>query len=172
MKEQRRISRKEKGFTLIELLIVITVIAILAGAAFVALNPGQRLQDARDSTRWQDVSAVLGGAKLDQLDNGGAYHTTVSTITGGELHMIGTGGAGGCTDACADGGLTDTDCRDLTFLVTEGYLASVPIALTKSGGGVVRSAAQTGYYISRASTDTLEIGACDSENTDGISVAK
>ncbi len=43
-------TNKNKGFTLIELLIVIGIIAILATAIIIAVNPGQRIQEARDAT--------------------------------------------------------------------------------------------------------------------------
>ncbi|EKD47532.1 MAG: hypothetical protein ACD_66C00019G0006, partial [uncultured bacterium] len=44
--------RTKKGFTLIELLIVIAIIAILAAAIFVALDPVTRFQEARDARRY------------------------------------------------------------------------------------------------------------------------
>ncbi|MDQ5970976.1 MAG: hypothetical protein QG603_753, partial [Patescibacteria group bacterium] len=40
-----------KGFTLIELIIVIAVIALLAAATFVAINPAKRVGDANNSRR-------------------------------------------------------------------------------------------------------------------------
>ncbi|MDE2588934.1 MAG: prepilin-type N-terminal cleavage/methylation domain-containing protein, partial [Patescibacteria group bacterium] len=44
-------ARHIKGFTLIELLVVITIISTLLVVVFVALNPGGRLQQARDARR-------------------------------------------------------------------------------------------------------------------------
>ena len=55
----KKIRSRLQGFTLIELLIVIGIIAVLAAATFVALNPLTRFQDARDARRRTDISAVL-----------------------------------------------------------------------------------------------------------------
>lgn len=48
----------KKGFTLIELLIVIAILAILATAVVLVLNPAQILAQARDSQRISDLSSI------------------------------------------------------------------------------------------------------------------
>ena len=48
----------KKGFTLIELLIVIGILAVLATAVILVLNPAQILAQARDSQRISDLSSV------------------------------------------------------------------------------------------------------------------
>ncbi|KKR90333.1 MAG: hypothetical protein UU36_C0007G0005 [Candidatus Uhrbacteria bacterium GW2011_GWE2_41_1153] len=63
--------RTKKGFTLIELLIVIAIIAILAAAIFVALDPVTRFQEARDARRYNDLNNTLTAVVTDQVDNGG-----------------------------------------------------------------------------------------------------
>ena len=166
-------NKKKQGFTLIELLIVIALIAILAAVAFVALDPLTRFQDARDSARWGDLAAVSTAIKVDQVDNGGAYLTAISDATEGTVYMIGTGTTG-CDDAydagtCDAVVLGDTDCLDLTGLVTEGYLAEVPVSA--DGEGTWTSAA-TGYTLMTSSTGGVTIQACESENAAAISIAR
>jgi len=53
-----------KGFTLIELLIVIAILAILATAVVLVLNPAQILAQARDSQRISDLSSVKSAIAL------------------------------------------------------------------------------------------------------------
>lgn len=49
---------QKKGFTLLELLIVIGILAILATAAVLVLNPAELLRQARDSTRASDLAGI------------------------------------------------------------------------------------------------------------------
>jgi prepilin-type N-terminal cleavage/methylation domain-containing protein len=158
-----------KGFTLIELLIVVAVIAILAAIVFVALNPLKRFQDTRDSTRWGDVSAIVSAVKVDQVDNGGTYISAVDSVTAGDVYMIGTAVLG-CDDDnlnCDTNVTADTSCIDISGLVTEGYLGSVPIS---QPGIVTWSAATTGYTLQKNSNGTITIRACESESSSEISV--
>ncbi len=48
----------KKGFTLIELLIVIAILAILAAAVVIVINPAEMLAQARDSQRVSDLNTV------------------------------------------------------------------------------------------------------------------
>lgn len=163
--------RNLRGFTLIELLLVIAIIAILAGVVFVALDPATRLQDARDSVRKSDTEEILSATKLNQLDNGGTYLAAISGLTTGSVYMIGTAVAG-CDDqnAYCDTDVTlDTSCIDLTGLVTSGHLGVIPVSPNGSGAWV---AATTGYTATLNATGTLTIRACESENTDEITVTR
>ncbi|MFH1142359.1 MAG: prepilin-type N-terminal cleavage/methylation domain-containing protein [Candidatus Uhrbacteria bacterium] len=153
-----------KGFTLIELLIVIAIIAILAAVVFVALDPLTRFQDSRDASRWSDVTAVLDAIKVDQVDNGGAYVAAVSGLTAGSYYQIGTAGSG-CDSGCT-AQTTLAACADLTALVTEGYLGAVP--MDPSTG----TAVETDYYIMRAATGVITVGACDEEGDSAIEIAR
>lgn len=77
-----------KGFTLIELLIVIGIIAILAVAVILVLNPTQLLKEGRDSTRMSDMSTLNSAIALYLADQTPGSWTQVancarSSITGG-----------------------------------------------------------------------------------------
>lgn len=153
---------RSQGFTLIELLIVIAVIAILAAVVFVALDPLTRFQESRDATRWSDVTAILDAAKVDQVDNGGAYVAAIAGMSAGDNFVIGTcAAAASCTAV-----VPEAACVDLADLVTEGYLAEVP--MDPSTG----TAADTDYYMSVSATGVLTVGACEPEGADPISVSR
>jgi prepilin-type N-terminal cleavage/methylation domain-containing protein len=48
----------KRGFTLVELLIVIAILAVLAAAVVIVLNPGELLAQARDSQRLSDMDTM------------------------------------------------------------------------------------------------------------------
>src|SRR6056297_330710 len=172
--------KNKKGFTLIELLIVIAIIAIIAAVVFVALDPLTRFRDSRDAARWSDVSAVIDAVKVDQVDNGGSYLSSVGSMTAGEWYMIVDGATmvSGCADndsKCDQDVSTDGNCVDMSGLVSEGYLGSVPVSpagevtwdsgSTAGGGG-------TGYVIKRETSGIVHVQACESENTGSIAIAR
>lgn len=91
----------KKGFTLIEILIGIALLAILLSLVIVAINPAQRFQDARNTRRWSDVTAVLDAIYLNILDTpntqfnfSGCPASSFPTTTG---TTISTGGADICS---------------------------------------------------------------------------
>lgn len=165
----------QPAFTLIELIIVISIIAILAAALFVAIDPARRLHEARNARRWSDVSTILEAIKKDQADDGGTYIGAVSGITDDRYVIIGTdtNDDGLCAEettasaACANT-QTDTgtaDCADIIDANGTGgghglaayYLASVPY--DPSTG----SATDTQYWIFKSADGYITIGACDEE---------
>lgn len=140
-----------------ELLIVIAVIIVLAASVFVALNPAKRFQDSRNARRSSDVEAIIAALKTDQVDNGGTYVASVAAMTAALEYQIGTA-AVGCDSGCT-AVTTEAACVDLTALVTEGYIGSVP--MDPSTG----TAAETDYYAIRNASGTVTIGSCDPENS-------
>ena len=158
-----------KGFTLIELIIVIAVIALLAAATFVAINPAKRVGDANNSRRWSDVTAIADAYSAYLADNSGAHPTTTSA---GATYSIATttGGTGFATCQAKTGNPTTTSALvDLSALVTGGYLGQIPLDPGFSYGTDNRN---TGYYMYRESTGKMIVGACDSYNTQNIEVVR
>lgn len=149
-----KIKTIHSGFTLVELIIVIAIIAILAAAVFVAIDPAQRLNQSRNARRNSDVETILGALKMHQADNGGTYYSTVAALTAGNFSVIGTAGSG-CNTTCT-AKTTQAACVDLSAL-PKNYLGAIPFD-PKTG-----SATNTDYYISKGTLGTLTVGACDPE---------
>jgi prepilin-type N-terminal cleavage/methylation domain-containing protein len=155
----------DSGFTLIELLIVIAIIAIIAGVVFVALDPGKRFGEARNSTRWSDVGEILNAIKINQVDNKGSYlDPEITSLTDGTYYEIGTCGAG--TASCT--AHTATNCVNLTPLATAGYFPKIPMDPDTTRG----TAVNTGYYLKKDALGMITIGACEPENGATIEVVR
>lgn len=76
----------KKGFTLIELLIVIAIIAVLATAVVLVLNPAELIKQSRDSTRLSDMVTLNSAISLYLADVkdagiGGPNNTACTSAT-------------------------------------------------------------------------------------------
>ena len=71
---------KIKSFTLIELLIVIAILAILAAAVVIVLNPGEMLSEARDAERVTSLDSLRKSIDLFVLDNPGSSLGSLNTV--------------------------------------------------------------------------------------------
>lgn len=86
-----RFIRKQAGFTLIEILVVIGIIAILAAAVLIAVNPARQFAQARDSQRSTNIEAILNAIGQNFADNKGTFNCAATLPPA--LTNIGTGGA-------------------------------------------------------------------------------
>ncbi len=59
----------EKGFTLVEILIVIAILAILAAAVVIVINPSEMLAQARDAERITGIESLKKSIDLYTVDN-------------------------------------------------------------------------------------------------------
>jgi len=160
-----------KGFTLIELIIVIAVIALLAAATFVAINPAKRVGDANNSRRWSDITAIADAYQAYIADNSG---TAPTSTTAGVTYSITTTTWSGTSyttcEAAANGNPTTTTAYvQLSALVTGGYIGAIPLDPSYAAATDLLN---TGYYFYRESTGKLVIGACDTYNSQNIEVVR
>jgi prepilin-type N-terminal cleavage/methylation domain-containing protein len=81
MKLQARKISAQRGFTLIEVLVVIGILAILLAITLIAINPNKHFQDARNSQRASNVSAVLDAIYAYEASNSGSQPPAVSKVS-------------------------------------------------------------------------------------------
>lgn len=143
-----------KGFTLIELIIVIAIIAVLAAAVFVAIDPARRLNESRNARRSSDISNILDSIVKYQADSDGTHLAAVAALTAGSYYTIGTCATGGDTGCTAK--TTQAACADLSGLPSN-YLGAIPKD-PKNG-----TDAKTDYYIMKDANSAITVGACDPE---------
>lgn len=159
---------KRRGFTLIELLLVVAIIAVLAVAVFVALDPAKRLKDAKDARRTADVDSILTAIHQSIVDNKGALPTG---LTGGMIEsQLGTGAAAVCSPVSTGGcGVpATTACVDLSTPLAK-YLKSIPVDPT---GGTTYDATKTGYSVMVNANGIVTVRACGTEGTTNISASR
>lgn len=166
------IIKLQRGFTLIELLIVITILTVLSVAVFTALNPAQRLRDAKDARRATDVQEILTSIHQAIIDNGGSIPTNLP-ISGTE-RMIGIGGTSPeCGTAVAVKGCNVPASQACANLLSgtiniSNYLASLPVDPT---GGSTYNSSITGYAVNNTN-GIITIKACGAEGTNNISASR
>lgn len=91
-----RIQKRERGFTLLELLITISILAILAVALVLVLNPAETIKKSRDTQRVSDLSTLKTAI--------GLYTTSVTPVylAGAASNTACKTGGGGGTYAAGD----------------------------------------------------------------------
>jgi prepilin-type N-terminal cleavage/methylation domain-containing protein len=142
----RTLTRKGKlsGFTLVEILIVIAILAILAVVTFVVINPAQRINDANDTKRREDVGAIVSAVTLYSVDNGGATPTYDLSGTPTALPPVTTANV-------MTNGAPASDLEG----ITPTYLTTIP---TDPGG--------SSYRVGVLSGGAVIVGATLSDNTE------
>jgi len=133
---------QKKGFTLLELLIVIGILAILATAAVLVLNPAELLRQARDSTRASDLAGL--NSTL------GLYLSTVTTpALDNRLSPSDTsrckGGANATKSTYSYGQLIGNNMASSTFLYASGSTGSALPLSTNGTASTSRNVDGTGW---------------------------
>ena len=156
--------KNRSGFTLVELIIVIAVIAVLAAATFVAVDPARRLNQSRNATRFNDATTIASAIQQYIVDNDGALPSAIDpsgTFSEDTYFQIGTA-AVGCDMTCSNGAVTPVSaaCVDLAADLTS-YVPAFPTDPETS------DATATNYVVYRDSTTkAFTVHACNAEGED------
>lgn len=139
---------------MIELLIVIGIIAFLASAIFIAVDPAKRFAESRNARRWTDISTILEAVLQYAIDQDGTLPAGIDDV-GATVQVLGTN-ASGCEAGCT-AKLSAASCLDLSDVLIPKYLGLIPY------DPYTGSVAFTDYYINRSATGRIEVGSCDPE---------
>ena len=122
------------GFTLIEILLAIGILAILATAAIIAINPARQFAQARNTQRWNDIHAIMNAVYQYSVGHKGLLPPEVVGITD-------------LTEICLPDASTCNGIIGVPSLTTEAaYLTALPV--DPSCPDVCNDAYSTGYFIS------------------------
>lgn len=148
--------RLRAGFTLIEILIVIAIIAILAGAVIIAINPGRQFAQARNSNRTAHVLSLVNAVGQNAADNQGTFTCAAGAIPTTATLMASTGG------------------YDICSCLVTNYLSALPYDPSATGAGYTScSDYATGYTIMRnASTSRITVAAPSAELSQVIGITQ
>ena len=152
MKGGENLNNMKKGFTLIELLIVIAIIAIIAGAVLVAINPAKRIGESNNAARWAELNSLGSAAAQYVVDNGG---NTPQCNDEDDIPSTYTQICEDCGDSATSGDADaddEVEC-DLGILVDNGYLSSIAVDPTASTSDATPGI--TYYYVKQDANDTI-----------------
>ncbi len=149
--------KQARGFTLIELLIVIAIIAILAAAVIVAINPARQFSQARNSTRTSNVNTIVNAIQQNAADNNGTYTCAAGALPATTTAM--TSAVGG---------------YDICGCVSPTYLSSMPFDPSAAGAHFTSCADYaTGYTVVKdAVTSRVTVNAPSAELGQTISASQ
>jgi len=115
-----------KGFTLVELLVVIGILAILAGAVVVVLNPAELFKQSRDAQRLSDFDALRSSIALYLSTAQNPQFTATNRTQNTNCYSI-SGTCNVVTSTAIDGtGWVPINFNDLTNVGINPPLSALP----------------------------------------------
>lgn len=149
-------NNRTKGFTLIEILIVISLIALLATAVIVSVNPVRQFKFARDTERKAHLSTILNAIGQNLAEHNGVFKCNGEVVTLPATSSIITSSSG-------------TLSFDMANCIVPEYLAKMPFDPKLSNAHFENlSDYNTGYKVSEDIYGHITLSATSeiSPNTD------
>ncbi len=159
-----------KGFTLIELLIVIAILAVLATAVTLILNPAELLRQGRDATRLSDLAAIHSALALYLADVQSFTWTSTIKCTYDGSDTITLGSCSGNVNASTTVDSTGWVNVDFEDISGGSPLSRLPIDPVNDASNFYVFARATSTYEINAAMESERYtngGGSDVESTDG-----
>jgi type II secretory pathway pseudopilin PulG len=138
------------GFTMLELVIIVTVILVLGAAVVIWIDPVERIGDAKQARRQDDVMTLSAAFSDYAISHNGALPILGAVTTEKKVICNNQTGVQLVCDASTEYCLKIDDADFFTKNIT-----NLPIDPDKS------SDSDTGYYIAKDVNNNIIIGACD-----------
>lgn len=150
------VARNQRGFTLLEILIVMALIAILIGIVIAALNPARQFANARNSTRYAQISTLMSAISSNMAEHNGTFTCSVGALPSTATDM--KSGAGG---------------YDMGTCLVTNFLSSMPYDPSASGAHWTSNADyDSGYTIAQGADGRITINAPSAELSQTISLTR
>lgn len=150
-------TKHQRGFTLIEILLAIGILAILATAAIIAINPARQFAQARNTQRWSDVNAIMNATYQYAVSHKGAMPPEIPT--GGSFLQICYTGAPSCSNLASITSITDNST----------YLTAMPV---DPGCPQSCDPNSTGYQITTNAAGRIVVQAPNAELNETIELVR
>ena len=146
---------KKSGFTLFEIIITVGIIAILAGATIMLINPAQQMARARNVQRQSDINFILNAVGQNIADNRGTFNCSSGAIPTSSTKMA-------------------TGAYNVAPCLVPAYLDKLPFDPKATGAHYASTTDyDTGYFISQSTTtNRVTINAPSAELEQTISVTR
>ncbi|MCD4760764.1 hypothetical protein K8R42_02585 [bacterium] len=151
-------SINNKGISLIGLIIVVLIIAVLATAIFLWINPVEIIGDAKDKKRTQDVALIARAIAEYTNDHGGALPILGNVSTTKQVLCASQSGSSLSCD-----GDSNSCVRIAHSDFYNNYMPELPIDPDKAAD------TDTGYYLEKDERGQLVVGACSTYGSDTVS---
>ncbi|OGY96872.1 MAG: hypothetical protein A2543_00725 [Candidatus Komeilibacteria bacterium RIFOXYD2_FULL_37_8] len=148
--------KNQFGFTLVQLIVSMTSVLVLSAAVFLWIDPLDRMGDAQNKKRTQDVSVISAALFNYAKEHSGMMPVLGELSTSKKVLCSSQSGSeltcGADTELCLT--IDDQDFYK--------YLRQLPYDPDKS------SAADTGYYLFKNASNDLIVGACSTHDSETI----
>jgi len=152
-------SSSQKGFTLLELLIVMALIAILVGIVLAALNPARQFANARNSTRYAHLNAIVNAISAEAVEHNGSFTCAAGTVPSSAKIMA---------DATSE-----PTGYDIGACLVPSFLSQMPFDPSTTGAHYTSTSDyDTKYTISMDATGRITVAAPGAENSAVISITR